>query len=275
VNTVHLVSFLIRSGPRSLGEFGSALFRRLIRPRSIKASELFQDTRRHWGKVAYPDKRLWFLTRHQGIVFDVLYLSSYIRHPAIKQVFDNARCVLDLGANVGAFTVMAAAKGKKVIAVEAQIGFIQKMSAILQANKLSDNVVIFQALVGSEEGLFSDRGNIEQASDFGGVMPESTTLDRIVQQVGIRPDFIKIDVEGSEFALVKSPRDWAVMAAAEAVTGEAHFEYGALDELKTPFIREGFHFDFMPYSEKVGIFFAWKGTGTTVGNCGRIIGEFC
>jgi len=255
----NLLIFLFRSGVRTCGEFVAALLRALPRLSQVKASDIFRDVRTRWLKVGYPGKRLWFLAEHYGIVFDILHLSAYLSHPAVLTAFHESRCVLDLGAHVGGFTLFAAATGKKVIAVEAQIGFVRKLIQTLKRNRLQGQVFPIHALVGCKEGVFSEENNIRKASDYGGIMPRPSSLAEIIHRAGMQPDFVKMDIEGSEFALLKDEDDAGVLSKSKAMAGEVHLSYGSADKFKEMLASFGYsvHLSLHP-NGKVGIFWAWK-----------------
>jgi len=128
--------------------------------------------------------------------------------------------VFDLGAHAGNRTRAFAAMGCRTVAVEPQPDFARLLRLIFAR---SPKVDVIEAAVGSEPGrtpLFvSERFPTvttiaapwhdarAREPDFAGVRwdhqidVQATTLDRLIEQFGM-PAFVKIDVEGSEPAVL-------------------------------------------------------------------------
>jgi FkbM family methyltransferase len=116
--------------------------------------------------------------------------------------------VLDLGANVGACALLAAARGCRVIAVEAHPDNVQLLRASAAANQFAQFQVVHAAV--------SDRpGTIRLIHDgpYGLVAPDGTgdggvevaarTVDDILAELGVEHvDLVKMDIEGSEVMAV-------------------------------------------------------------------------
>jgi len=126
---------------------------------------------------------------------------------------------LDIGANIGSYTVLASKVGKaKTIAVEPVASTVTALTENIQANHISDKVEVFQAAVGAKAGKiwFSlDRDTTNQVVDiaYSGnkELVEVKTIDQILG--GQLPEFCKVDVEGHEeaalagaFRTLKDPR---------------------------------------------------------------------
>ncbi|XP_062574259.1 uncharacterized protein LOC134236093 [Saccostrea cucullata] len=125
---------------------------------------------------------------------------------------------LDLGANIGVYSMAVAKFGRKVVAVDALAMNIQRLCATVKQNNFTENVqLIYNALSDVHEtvSLGADRGNIggtfvakdknpnkvrgsRVSGNYGNV--QTATLDDILEL----PDFnlnkviIKMDVEGYE-----------------------------------------------------------------------------
>jgi FkbM family methyltransferase len=145
------------------------------------------------------------------------YLFDNHRDGSTFQVFSSlartSGCVCDVGANVGAFTYLAAAtipEGSEVIAFEPVPELAELIRANIEANCLVNTTVVAQA-VGARAGsaiLFVPRDRAgsslhsEWASRFD-PMPQKLsvpmiTLDEFFADRPITPDLIKIDVEQHE-----------------------------------------------------------------------------
>jgi FkbM family methyltransferase len=145
------------------------------------------------------------------------YLFDNHRDGSTFQVFSSlarsSKCVCDVGANVGAFTYLAAAtipEGSEVIAFEPVPELVELIRANIEANCLISTTVVAQA-VGASAGwatLFvpHDRSasslHSEWASRFDPTPQKlrvpMTSLDEFFADGAVRPDLIKIDVEQHE-----------------------------------------------------------------------------
>ena len=134
--------------------------------------------------------------------------------------------VIDVGAHVGRYTLLGSklvGRTGKVIAVEAHPGNFQLLKRNLQLNK-SNNVITLNCAAYSEDNpnlrLFlagEDRGNtiyntIMESRDATKkfVSIRALKLDSIVQDAGIEAheiNWIKIDVEGAEYEVLKGAQN--------------------------------------------------------------------
>jgi FkbM family methyltransferase len=122
---------------------------------------------------------------------------------------------VDVGAHVGMYTVaaaLAAGEGGRVLAFEPNPAARAQLEANLALNGC-DDVIVSPAAVGDSLGetllhvpatpdpSFSslEPGRFEEGDP---VTVETTTLDRAVAERGLRPAFVKVDVEGGELAVV-------------------------------------------------------------------------
>lgn len=120
--------------------------------------------------------------------------------------------VWDVGANVGLFSFCAAALGAKVYALEPDIFLVSLMRRSARKNGLA--VTPIPVAISDHCGLvdfnIAERGRsanfvTKGRSDAGGIRCKETvpcvTLDWLAERIPI-PDFIKIDVEDSENAVL-------------------------------------------------------------------------
>jgi FkbM family methyltransferase len=132
--------------------------------------------------------------------------------------------VVDLGANAGAFTVLAAILARQVIAVEAQTGFVEQIHANTAANRCSEKVAVMLGLVGGTAGLFADRTLLRAASRFC-IDPPELSMDKIIEAHDLEQiDFLKIDIEGSEFGLFQGELSW--LWRVRRIAMEVHCAFG-------------------------------------------------
>jgi FkbM family methyltransferase len=115
--------------------------------------------------------------------------------------------VLDLGANVGFFTLTAAAltgAGGHVIAYEPLPRNVAALRANIAVNRLS-YVEVVEAAVSDRDGEAilnineSDQeASLVHAATKRRVIVRTVTVDAEMRRLGLTPDLIKIDVEGAE-----------------------------------------------------------------------------
>lgn len=130
--------------------------------------------------------------------------------------------VLDIGANIGAFTVLAAKLGASVVAVEPHPANRARLERHLNINDVGAQVHVVPLAVGPMAGeqltMTGDGGGAHLGD--GDIKVETTTLDHLVMQHGpIR--FLKMDVEGAEYAAFHTVSD-GTMLAIERMALEVH-----------------------------------------------------
>lgn len=117
--------------------------------------------------------------------------------------------VLDIGANIGYFTMLCAAAvgpSGRVVAIEPNAECVRLLEASRRANGFA-NVVVVQAAAGRELGLlvlnttYSNGMTGSLPDDVGALLTANTVpslkLDDVLR--GERVDIVKIDVEGAEY----------------------------------------------------------------------------
>lgn len=111
---------------------------------------------------------------------------------------------IDVGANIGVYSVYAAEQGAEVIAVEPNTRNAGRVREHLQLNGYDGQVV--QKALSDKPGVVHITENLDSLNhlvDSGGVEVEATTLDDIV---GSRTAGVKIDVEGAEALVLAGAR---------------------------------------------------------------------
>lgn len=137
----------------------------------------------------------------------------------IKRRLDPNRDAIDVGANVGLFTVLLAKllSSGRVLAIEPTPGALHNLRRNLERNNCKRNVVVFEGaasnsadevvlkvISGKEE--YSTSGDLAHPSirnePYGLVSAAGDTLDCLVEKLSLRPGFIKVDTEGSEYEVL-------------------------------------------------------------------------
>lgn len=145
--------------------------------------------------------------------------------------------VVDLGANLGNFTMMALAANPtaRVIAVEPGRDFCRSIEEVARINGFGDRLELCNAFV----GLFTDVQTRDEAGDpqYRGTpaLAEKDFLDRY----GIeRIDFLKCDIEGSEYFML-SPES-RLLDTTDRLAIELHLTGGRPEDLLALIERKGF-----------------------------------
>jgi FkbM family methyltransferase len=132
---------------------------------------------------------------------------------------DRERDVLDVGANVGFFSVLAAKtiSARRVVAVEPTPNALSRLRRNLALNGVDPKVLVFEGVLAAAPGSleihyvegmeeYSSLGQIAHPAVEGSAVRsktvEATTVDELVSRTGIDPGFIKIDVEGMEHVVL-------------------------------------------------------------------------
>jgi 23S rRNA U2552 (ribose-2'-O)-methylase RlmE/FtsJ len=179
-------------------------------------------------KLYYPKVYYQFLK--EVFIFDV-YRSNLIRKNDI---------VLDLGATIGDFSVLASKKvGKKgkVIAIEPNIEDYKILKLNIKRN-YCENVVPLNLGVGNKFG--------EEEITFWGKTFKCTinTLKNILNELNIQKiDFVKMDIEGFEIDVISNSID--IIKEANVISLECHSNKEKMDTILLP---HGFSFKPVTYS---------------------------
>lgn len=151
----------------------------------------------------------------------------YASHPdrleiaALRNMADKHSVFLDIGANIGAYSVLLMDKVKTIYAFEAhpQTANLCKMNFLL--NGLSENQVIEAAVSDSNQPLYfsnlsdGDPLNTIVEKNQHAIEVPSTTLDQFMQQNSFSPDtnfILKIDVEGFEHQVLQGAKTFLTHA---------------------------------------------------------------
>ncbi len=160
--------------------------------------------------------------------------------------------VVDLGANVGVFTTLAAIRGKRVVAVEAQSGFIGIIESNLKNNRCRDKASVALGLIGAGSGLFRERSERKAASHWGNE-PPTLSLGEIIESYELEQiDFLKVDIEGSEFDLLSDAAGW--LPRVRRLAMEVHLQYGDLRKIVRSLKTAGFEVRLVDNDQRVAPF---------------------
>lgn len=216
-----------------------------------------------------------------GSKFRVAYEARKVFHndtdyPVLKAFASGKHCVFDVGANVGKTTLLMAsnlAPGGKLYAFEASEAACLVIQENILLNNFENVVYIINAVLWDKPGCLVDFGwdfvcgSASVVFSYPGrkntkLAKAATSLDEVSKERGLRPDFVKIDVEGAEVRVVQGMRGllqsvrpevvvelhaWPGVTQAQqasdllAVVRQAKYQMVRLDSREV--IRDGSEFD--------------------------------
>jgi FkbM family methyltransferase len=140
--------------------------------------------------------------------------------------------VLDVGANLGAYTMLFGqwvGAGGRVFAFEPAPEARRGLERHVALNGLGDRIVVrpeamaaapgvawFRAAGPQGDNRIVRRDSRGSEADPGGIEVATTSIDAFCRERNVRPDFIKVDVEGAELEVLKGARD-TIAAAGPAL----------------------------------------------------------
>ena len=121
--------------------------------------------------------------------------------------YNNGGVVVDIGANIGSFSIYSAAKGATVYAVEPEPNNLQELKNNIELNNMQDQVYVLPYGISDYKGtaVISDMGGGSTIKDenIDGSEIEIMSLDIMFDLYHIKEvDVLKIDVEGSEVEII-------------------------------------------------------------------------
>lgn len=186
-----------------------------------------------------------FLDNGEGILCALELYGQKVYFPSSKFIIKSGDIVIDLGANIGVFSILAAKLGGQVVSVEAQEQMLPKIKKNLERNHLTAKVI--HGMIGSGTGFFSATNQ---------TIAPPITLDEIMTKVGLdHIDFLKIDIEGSEFGLFSKPGEW--ISKTEKIAMEIHPQFGNPVIITNTLKKAGFQVSTKQRNNQ-GFIYGWK-----------------
>ena len=139
--------------------------------------------------------------------------------PVILSQIRASRCFLDIGANCGIYSVLGCTINPtvRVVAVEPVPKTCSALLRNIQENHLDSRITVVNMAVGQSDGIvpFHEAEDATMSSlaaqGYQGqcgrvIQVNCRTLDSLVEELRIEPDFMKIDVEGFEHEVLRGGR---------------------------------------------------------------------
>lgn len=119
----------------------------------------------------------------------------------------------DIGANIGIYSLLFSRYSKLVYAFEPLPRNLSFLHRMLKLNKVK-NVIIVPCAVADKNGLswFKTASNVAEGTlDASGTQRVSTiSLDSFITKRKIRPNLLKIDVEGAELQVLEGAKNFLI-----------------------------------------------------------------
>ena len=135
-----------------------------------------------------------------AVFYQVIVENLYA--PLLKEIREGD-VVIDAGANIGLFSILASfkvGKGGTVIAIEPEKENLKLLNKNIELNRINNIVVIPKALydISGKKVSMKGEGVGAYVSEETEGDVETITLDEITSTLGLKPRILKMDIEGSE-----------------------------------------------------------------------------
>lgn len=201
--------------------------------------------------------------------FNNSYIPHILQEMYIEKVYEpffrgkKDMVVLDIGGNIGLFSHFAYDFSKRIVCMEPSKQHVEVIKHMLKYNGMDDKVDIVNAALSNNRSIkkFYHNTNktmfsLEKAVDDGSVCEEvkaMTLMDLLLLTRIDHVDFMKLDIEGSEFEVIASPGFQQVADKIEAMVVEVHAWAGRNPSQITTTLRD-YGFDVWSIPAKATLF---------------------
>lgn len=175
---------------------------------------------------------------------DILLNREYEYLPEFELNKFKGKIVVDAGAHVGLYSLLASVFAKKVVAIEPHPVNFRILEANIVMNDIQNIVTINKALWHEETILDLYEG--ENTAGHSLLLKEkesfsvnTITLKDIIEKFG-KIDLLKVDIEGSEFKVLERLEGSDYKNVKNIVT-EVHSKYGDINHLINSLAKSGFN----------------------------------
>ena len=200
------------------------IFRLFYDPKKRGITELFLKYSRY--DVTDSENKKLFSLRSFGGNTKSRGLNFYTKEPDTVEWISNFEpnsFFLDIGANVGIFSLYAGKLGHNVIAVEPESLNFALLNLNISDNLLNDNVIAFPICFNDENKFdvlqlselnwgksghnFKNQNEILKKSDFIKQGSFGSKIDNFINDLNIKPKYLKIDVDGNELLVLSGMKE--------------------------------------------------------------------
>jgi FkbM family methyltransferase len=162
----------------------------------------------------------WYPTQFDAIAHRVFWTGLHEwekeTSPVVLDHIRRSRCFIDVGANCGIYTVIGCTINPdvRVVAVEPVPKVYAALAHNVSQNNLNSRVTLLNIALSDQNGAvsfheaedspmgsFAVDGYMGQRGTV--IQVNARTLDSVVEELKLEPDFLKIDVEGFEHLVLK------------------------------------------------------------------------
>ena len=185
--------------------------------------------------------------RHSATANYYVGLQEYEDMALVLHALRQGDIMLDIGANIGAFTLLASSTGARVIAAEPSPDNTRYLEHHVAHNGIGAQVTVKQIGIGAEKGMLpfiegrDSVCRIAMDGEKADIEVPVETLDDMAQ--GEQPTLIKIDVEGFEPAVIAGGQATLSGNSPMIVITEANGQcerYGLADSVDANLRKHGF-----------------------------------
>lgn len=186
--------------------------------------------------------------KYFGYASEIYGRKVYFALPKFK--LPRGGIIVDLGADGGVFTVLAALFNNKVIAVEANLSWFEDLKKNALFNNCQDKIIPTAGIVGPGTGWISGLKNFNILG-WQSKEPPVLSLNRLLEDYNIeKVDFLKIDIEGSEFDLFCDNSSlW--LPKIKLIAMEVHTQFGDIEEIKNILKDNNFEVQYVDLNKKI------------------------
>jgi|GEM_PF-805073 len=184
-------------------------------------------------------KKLMVNVKDEGASFDILVSQHRMREDFVTKFLlgsllreDRQDTFLDIGANIGYYTVLLSDYFKKIISVEPVQENIEYLRRNVNLNNLNNKVTIVRGAIGEKKDfayILKDKAlnlsKITKNLDVNKTGLEKVPSYRLMDiPFDGKITFLKMDVEGYEYNILKSNKDFFEKISPDTLFIEIHFD---------------------------------------------------
>jgi FkbM family methyltransferase len=155
------------------------------------------------------DEFTWYVPEGEEKYLPLMDWEDYMISQ-IKDHFPNGIQLIDIGANVGLYSIKLAGNFKSVVAIEPSPVNIYILKKNIELNNLNNVTVLETAIWKRVELLFLNQldakghasDSVERSVNPSAVSKPLPILGVPLDDYNLNPDFIKMDIEGGEFEAI-------------------------------------------------------------------------